>query len=84
MTTDSFIHFLKHDRPDVWEALLGAQRQGLIMIDEENDAVTATNRLLWTYPGLHGALSTILNDWTENRMDARDPLHALLHGTKVS
>ncbi len=30
-----------------------AEKDELILIDEENDAVTATNRLLWTNPCLH-------------------------------
>ena len=60
---DGFIDSIKKTQPQLWLTLEKTAKDGLIFIDEENDAVTASNRLLWTYAGLHEALSAIINDW---------------------
>jgi len=66
-----FIDKIKQEQPALWQQLLQISKDGLVIIDEENDAVTATNRLLWTYPGIHDALSTIINEWS-NRHSLTD------------
>lgn len=66
MPQNGFITYLKAEQPGVWALLLNAQQEGLITIDEEVDAVTATDRLLWTYPGLHEVLIRIINGWAED------------------
>jgi hypothetical protein len=58
-----FIETIKQDQPALWELIKLHSQSGLIVVDEENDAVSATNRLLWTYPGLHEALNTVINNW---------------------
>lgn len=58
-----FIEFIQTKQPLVWAMIQNASTDGLIVVDVENDAVTATNRLIWTYPGLHDALNAIINEW---------------------
>jgi hypothetical protein len=58
-----FIDTIKEDQPALWELIKLHSQSGLIVVDEENDAISATNRLLWTYPGLHEAINTIINSW---------------------
>jgi primosomal protein N' (replication factor Y) len=50
----------------------------LIIVDEENDAITATNRLLWVYPGIHEALNVIINQWVEKNMDTKTNFNNLI------
>lgn len=63
MQTRGFIDSLKQDQPQLWALILKAGEDGLIMVDEPNDAVTATNRLLLTYPGLHDLLAYFTDQW---------------------
>lgn len=67
---DRFIPYLKTQHPAVWRTLLIAAADGLVVIDEDNDAVTATNRLLLAYPGLHDFLTRMTDEWAERRVDA--------------
>lgn len=63
MQTSTFITSLKKEQPELWAVIAKAAKEGLIFVDEENDAVTATNRLLITYPGLHEILQFITDQW---------------------
>jgi hypothetical protein len=63
------IEHLKTRQPATWAMLELAALDGLVVIDEETDAVTATNRLLLTYPGLHDILATLTNAWAERACD---------------
>ncbi len=74
---NSFIESLKQDQPQLWENIVAASQEGLIVIDEENDAVTATNRLLLTYPGLHEVLAFLNDQWIENLSLDSTPLKEL-------
>jgi hypothetical protein len=58
-----FIEYIQKTQPAVWAMIENASKDDLIIVDIENDAVTATNRLLWTYPGLHDTLNAIINEW---------------------
>lgn|GEM_PF-2061955 len=51
--------------PAIWAKLEYAAQEGLVYIDVDSDAVTASNRLLLTYPDLHEVLSTLINQWAE-------------------
>ena len=64
-----FIDSIKQEQPALWELIKLHSKSGLIVVDEENDAVSATNRLLWTYPGLHEALNTIINNWNNSSLE---------------
>jgi len=72
------IEHLKTRRPSTWALLKHAASNGLVVIDEETDAITATNRLLLTYPGLHDALSTVANTCAERSCDTRAHFARLL------
>lgn len=63
----SYINYLKMEQPEIWQSILGAEKEGLIIINEETDSVTATNRLLLTYPGLHDTLNMLVEGWTQKK-----------------
>lgn len=75
---NGLIEHLKTHQPRTWALLEHAAKDGLVAIDEETDAVTATNRLLLTYPGLHDALATMTNAWAERSFDPSAHVAALL------
>lgn len=60
-----FIKSIQDTHPQLWESILNSSKSGLILIDEENDSISATNRLLLTYPDLHEAISTLINEWEQ-------------------
>lgn len=68
MNNEGFLKTIQKTHPDLWATIEQTAKSGLVIIDEENDSVTATNRLLFTYPGLHEALSTLINEWEENHL----------------
>lgn len=67
-SSDGFLSSVKKSHPQLWQTILKCADDGLMIIDEKNDAITATNRLLWTYPDLHEALSVLINQWTEREL----------------
>jgi len=73
---------IKAGAPKLWESLEHAAGLGLIFIDEEHDAVTATNRLLLTYPDLHGVLNQIIDHWSSQAEADMDAFNEILHKTK--
>ena len=79
----SFISSLQREQPQLWQTIVSAANEGLIIIDQENDAVTATNRLLLTYPGLHDILAFITDQWTENQMNTKKHFQNLVHNRNV-
>ncbi|MGK0291017.1 MAG: hypothetical protein ACI86H_002484 [bacterium] len=62
-----FINYLQLEETAIWTSLLGAAESGLVFIDRENDAVTATTRLLLTYPDLHEVLNFLTDAWFQKR-----------------
>ena len=64
--SQGFIEYIKKKNHAVWERLEYAAQEGLVYIDIDSDAVTASNRLLLTYPDLHEVLSTLINQWAES------------------
>ena len=78
MAKTSFIESLKLEQPQLWLTIVSAAQEGLIVIDEENDAVSATNRLLLTYPQLHEVLAFINDQWTEEKLKENSALSDLL------
>lgn len=65
----SFIDYLRSEQPEIWESIKGAAAEGLILIDETNDAVSATNRLLLTYPDLHAVLNLLVDSWIRTKSE---------------
>lgn len=64
-----FLEYLKSDAPGIWESLKRAEEDGLVHIDKNNDAVTATNRLLLTFPELHNTLNYLTEYWFQRQSE---------------
>ncbi len=60
--------------------LQSAGLDGLVLFDEDEDALAASNRLLLNYSGLHEFLSDICDQWAENECDSDAHFSALLRG----
>ena len=63
----SYIEYVKAKEPRLWGTLQAAAADGLIFIDEKTDAITATNRLLLTYPDLHEVLNMLCTTWRNDQ-----------------
>ncbi len=81
-TSQGFIDYIKIKRPSVWTSLEYAAQEGLVYIDIDSDAVTASNRLLLTYPDLHEVLSVLINQWAESAESGHDFLHDIFNQEK--
>lgn len=68
---DGFVGYLKREQRATWTLLKISEKDGLVVIDPEADAVTGTDRLLLTFPGLHDILTTLINQRAEERLDVR-------------
>lgn len=79
----SYINYLKLEQPELWLSILRAQKMGLIYVDEENDAVTATNRLLLTYPDLHEVLNMLSDSWMQQKglEIGKETIHNLINNS---
>ncbi|MEO5366635.1 MAG: hypothetical protein H7831_09835 [Magnetococcus sp. WYHC-3] len=74
-----FLHFVQTHQPRLWALIQKtAQESGLIVVDEAHDAITATNRLLWTNPVLHDCIATLVDQWTRDHETRDRPLRTLL------
>lgn len=62
---DGFLENIKKTEPLLWQSIEKTSKEGLIFIDEQNDSITPTNRLLLTYPDLHETISVLINSWSE-------------------
>lgn len=76
--SQGFIEYIKKKTPAVWDKLEYADQEGLVYIDVDSDAVTASNRLLLTYPDLHEVLSTLIDQWAESADSHYGFLHDIL------
>jgi hypothetical protein len=70
-----FIESIKQTQPALWQSIEENAKTGLIVIDVKNDAVTATNRLLITYPDLHLTLSSLIYSWNEQTLQKNSELN---------
>lgn len=68
MKSEGFLANIKRTQPQLWETILKSSKEGLLIVDEENDSISPTNRLLWTYPDLHEAISVLINEWTQKEI----------------
>lgn len=76
---NGFIHFVKEKQPRMWALIhKTAEETGLIVVDEENDAITATNRLMWANPVLHDCLATLVDQWTRDHETKTEAFRSLL------
>ncbi|ABK42904.1 hypothetical protein Mmc1_0378 [Magnetococcus marinus MC-1] len=75
-----FIDYVKTTQPKMWELIRKtADESGLIVVDEANDAITATNRLLWCNPVLHDCLATLVDQWCGKQTTPAESFRALLN-----
>ncbi|MFC1652437.1 hypothetical protein ACFL3F_01835 [Planctomycetota bacterium] len=72
-----FLDFLHKEHRAIWTALKIAEQENLVHMDTETDAISGTNRLLLTYPGLHDVLSLLTNEWAENQNNT-EAFHELI------
>lgn len=81
---NGFLKSIQISHPQLWDSILQTSKSGLIIIDEENDSITATNRLLFTYPGLHEAISTLINEWetTQLKKDSKECFKQIISNLK--
>ena len=75
---DNFLAYIRAEHPAIWTSLTSASLEGLVQIDEDAGTVTAANRLLLTYPGLHDSIHALMNGWAENKLDAGKTFSDLL------
>ncbi|MBF0371351.1 MAG: hypothetical protein HQL52_18065 [Magnetococcales bacterium] len=75
---NGFIEFVKNRQPGMWTLIEKARENGLIVVDEANDAITATNRLMWTNPVLHDCLATLVDQWTRTHETETEAFRSLL------
>jgi len=75
---EGLIEHLKARQPATRALLKRAALDGIVVIDEETDAITATNRLLLTYPGLHDTLAALTNARAERSFEASAHVAGLL------
>ena len=75
-----YVQYVKEQQPQMWASFERAATEGLIFIDEENDAITATNRLLLTYPGLHDVLAMLAQDWAllQGKLEGQEIIRNLI------
>ena len=75
-----FIQWMQEDQPEVWASIRKAQAEGLVIIDLENDAVSATARLELVYPDLQEVINLLANDHIRRtaKSGARDHFKELL------
>lgn len=81
--SQGFIEYIKKKTPAVWTKLEYAAQEGLVYIDIDSDAVTASNRLLLTYPDLHEVLSTLINQWAESAGSDHGFSHDILNQERI-
>ncbi|OGG96017.1 MAG: hypothetical protein A2508_03680 [Candidatus Lambdaproteobacteria bacterium RIFOXYD12_FULL_49_8] len=76
-----FITWLKEDHPEIWASVLRAVDLGLILVDEKNEALSATARLELTYPDLQEVLNLLAHDHARKtaRSQSHDFWKELLH-----
>jgi len=79
-----FTSYLQDNQPKVWASLVHAAEEGLVVINEELDSVTATNRLLLTYPDLHAMLCFLVDNWAvrEKEVHGKSSWGQLIKGLK--
>jgi len=66
-----YLEYVRHNQPAIWQALQRAAAEGLVFIDSENDAISASNRLLLTYPDLHEVINMLCDQWAMQQAEAQ-------------
>jgi len=74
----AFLEYLIEEQPVFLKSLVMAKKQGLIVVDEELDAVGASNRLLLTSEVLQDNLNEIVGDWMDFETGSEEHFAALI------
>ena len=74
----TFLQYLIDEQPVFLKSLVMAKKQGLIVVDEELDAVGASNRLLLTSQVLQDNLNEIVGDWMDFETGSEEHFAALI------
>ena len=77
---EGYIEYLRRTQPAIIKTLEMAAEQGLVVLDEEIDALGATNRLLFTNPIIHEVLNSLISEWADYRADTSGHFSSLLRG----
>ncbi|MEE2960046.1 MAG: hypothetical protein VYA34_04820 [Myxococcota bacterium] len=75
----TFTDYLIEDRPAFLGAVQMGMKQGLIVVDEETDAVGVSNRLLLTSTVLQETLNDLVGEWMDSESDSGAFFKALLN-----
>tara|TARA_B100001287_G_C22520582_1_gene452531 strand:- start:180 stop:452 length:273 start_codon:yes stop_codon:yes gene_type:complete len=79
---DSFLEYLAEKQPVFFKSLEMAQKQGLLLVDEEIDAVSASNRLLFTNDVLQQTLNLMVADWMDYETRSLEHFREIVRGTQ--
>ena len=79
-----FLEYLREQQPVIWRTLLESEQKGLLVIDEEADAISATSRLLLTNDILQQNLKLLSDDWATEVCSSDDHFRHILKGNTSS
>ena len=79
---DSFLEYLAEKQPVFFKSLEMAQKQGLLMVDEEIDAVSASNRLIFTNDVLQQTLNLMVADRMDYETRSLEHFREIVRGTQ--
>lgn len=79
---DSFLEYLAEKQPVFFKSLEMAQKQGLLLVDEEIDAVSASNRLIFTNDVLQQTLNLMVADWMDYETRSLEHFREIVRGTQ--
>jgi len=80
----TFVDYLLKDRPVFLHAMEMGMKEGLIVVDEELDAVGVSNRLLLTSTVLQETLNDLVGDWMDLERDSEAFFHTLLNTNEAA
>ena len=78
----SFLEYLLAEEPVFLKTLAVARQQGLLVVDEELDAVGASNRLLLTSTVLQDVLKEMVADWMDHEENSKANFEGLVAALK--
>lgn len=63
----SFLSYLQFEQRNIWRSITRVDEEGLLFIDEENDAVKISDSLPQTYPELDHVIHLLVKMWNNKR-----------------
>lgn len=80
----SFLEYLMAEEPVFLKTLVVAREQGLLVVDDELDAVCASTRLMLTSTVLQDVLNEMVADWMDHETNSEAHFAALVESLKGS